>query len=115
MADISTMQDLLKLQQEMKDRLVKKLEPTTLGKAAALKGFMADKTVDVGRAQEALDNAMKERDAVGKYWDDRVARLRSRVDTLTKDLKQGERQAKQAMQEDTKNSTKPKKNPLRDT
>jgi hypothetical protein len=105
MADISTMQDLLKLQQEMKDRLVKKLEPTSLGKAAALKGYMADKAVDIGRAQEALDRAMKERDGVVKYWDDRIVRLKARVDVLTKDVKQAQDQAKQVKLEDTKPTT----------
>lgn len=120
MADITTMQDLLELQQELKDRLVKKLEPTALGKSAIFKGLAADKGVDIKCATAALDNAVKEREAIVKYWDDRVARLRGRVETLTKELKQEEKQAKTVMNEAAKAKKTPakktaaKKRPTRD-
>jgi hypothetical protein len=90
MADITTMQDLLKLQQEANDLLAKKVEPMRSGKLPPVDDLLAERATDAARAKEALENAIKQRDAVVKTWDDRVNRLRARVDKLSTERKQAD-------------------------
>ena len=109
MADITTMQDLLKLQQDANDLLAKKLEPLRAGKLPPVDDLLADQTADIDRAKEALKNAMKQREMVVKNWDDRINRLRARVDKLSKEHKQSDQLLRRAKKEDTQSETRPKK------
>jgi hypothetical protein len=113
MADITTMQDLLKLQQDANDLLAKKLEPLRAGKLPPVDDLLADQAADVGRAKEALKSAMKQREVVVKNWDDRINRLRARVDKLSMEHKQSDQLVRRAKKEDTQSKTRTKKRPPR--
>jgi DNA repair exonuclease SbcCD ATPase subunit len=113
MADIKTMQDLFKLQQEMKDRLGKKLASMAAGKSPVFDELAAEQAADLGRVKEALAHAVKERDSIVRHWDDRIDRLRARVDKLAKERKQADELIQRAKKEGTTKEDTPKKAPAK--
>jgi hypothetical protein len=112
MADIKTMQELFKLQQDLKDRLGKKLASMAAGKLPVFDEIAAEQAADLGRVKETLARAVKERESIVRHWDDRIDRLRSRVDKLAKERKQADELIQRAKKEGTKEDT-PKKAPAK--
>jgi hypothetical protein len=111
MADITTMQDLLKVQQEANDLLAKKLEPVRAGKLPPADDLLADQATDIARVKAALENAVKQRETIVKSWDDRIGRLRARVDNLSKERKQAEDLLKRVKKDDASKKAMGKKRP----
>lgn len=109
MADIKTMQELFKLQQDMKASLGKRLASFAAGKSPIFDELKADHIADLGRAKEALERAVKERDVVVTNWDDRIGRLRDRVDKLSKERKQADELLQRAKKDDATKKAATKK------
>ena len=110
MADITTMQDLLKLQQEANDFLAKRLGPMRTGKLPPADDLLAAHATDIARVKAALENAIKQRDTVVKSWDDRIGRLRARVDNLSKEREQADDLLQHTKKDDgTKKATQKKR------
>lgn len=91
---IESMQDLLKLQKAMTEPLERRL--ASLEKPPRYETALAQATADIDATKAALANAVKERDAVVKYWDDRIALLRARAAHQHADLKQTKQQFSKA-------------------
>jgi len=111
MADITTMHDLLKLQQEANDLLAKRLEPMRAGKLPPADDLLADQATDIARVKAALENAIKQRDTVVKSWDDRISRLRARVDKLSREHKQADDLLQRTKKDDGTKKATPTKRP----
>jgi hypothetical protein len=109
MADVTTMQDLLKLQQDANDFLAKRLAPMRTGKLPPADDLLAAHATDIANAKSALENAIKQRDTVVKSWDDRIGRLRARVDKLSKEREQADDLLKQTKDGGTKKDNGTKK------
>jgi hypothetical protein len=105
MADITSMQDLLKLQQEANDLLAKKLEPIRSGKLPPGDDLVADRATDIAGIKAALEDAVKQRETVVKSWDDRIGRLRAKMDKLSKERKQADDLLQRARKDNTPTKT----------
>jgi|SRR5262245_39559544 len=112
MADVTTMKDLLKLQQEANELLAKRLEPMRVGKLPSADDLVADQVKDIARLKATLENAVKQRETVVKNLDDRIDRLRARVEKLSKERKQADDVLQRAKKDaDTKRDTDKKPTP----
>jgi outer membrane PBP1 activator LpoA protein len=96
MADINSMQELLKLQQELTQRLGRQLETIDAKQKPILDAVLGAANADVAAAKEALAQAQKERDTVVKYWDDRIARLSAQADGKSQELNTAQARIKAA-------------------
>lgn len=107
---IESMQDLLKLHKAMMEPLERRL--ALLQKPRSYDTALALKVADIEDTKASLANAIKEREVVVKYWDDRIALLRARTTRQHGDLKHTRQQfgkAKvQATGENDGAKTKPK-------
>jgi hypothetical protein len=79
---IKNQEQAFKLQEEFKARLLQSVEALRKGKAPPLDAMLKDRDKLVARAQARLDQAMKEREAVLRHWDERIARLKGEVEQL---------------------------------
>jgi hypothetical protein len=111
MADITTMQDLLKLQQEANDFLAKRLGPMRTGKLPPTDDLLAAQATDIARVKAALEHAIKQRDTVVKNWDDRIGRLSARVDKLSKEREEVEGLLQHTKKDDGTKKATPTKRP----
>jgi hypothetical protein len=111
MANITTMQDLLKLHQEANDFLAKRLGPIRTGKLPPADDLLAAQATDIARVKAALENAIKQRDTVVKSWDDRIGRLRDRADKLSKEREQADDLLRRAKKDDGTKKATPTKRP----
>ena len=96
MADITSMQELRKVQQEFSDRLERDLKLIRAYKSGAGEVSLERKTGEAERARAALDAATKERDSVVKFWAARVERLRSAASSRADEAKQLKKQIAEA-------------------
>jgi TolA-binding protein len=89
--DIKNQEQALKLQEEFKSRLLQTVETLRKGKAPSLDAMLGDTEKLIARTQARLDSAIKEREAVLRQWDERIARLKEDVQRLqadTRDVKE---------------------------
>ena len=91
---IESLQDLLNLQRALMDQLAPRLASLKKQRSPDAAVQTVSETIELAR--DALAKAIKERDAVVKYWDDRIALLRARVDGQTNALKHIKEQVKAA-------------------
>ncbi len=96
MADIGSLQELRKLQQEFTDRLEQELKLVRVHKGGAGDVSLQKKTEGAQKAQAALDASIKERETVVKFWEDRVERLRAAAASRADEVKQLKKQIAEA-------------------
>ena len=96
MADITSMQELRKVQQEFSDRLEQDLKLIRAHKGGTGEVSLERKSAEAETARAALDAATKERDAVVKFWTARVERLRSAASSRADEVKQLKKQIAEA-------------------
>src|SRR5262245_60413084 len=89
--EIKNQEQVLKLQDEFKTRLLESVDSLRKGKPPSLPTMVKDREELIVRTQARLDDAMKEREAVLGHWDDRIARLKADVERFgaeTQEIKQ---------------------------
>lgn len=84
--DIKTLEQALKLQNDLTTRLTQIMVSQRTGKMPAVKVTLKEKEQLLARAQAELDTAIQERDAVVNRWDERVEQRKERVVNLKKEL-----------------------------
>jgi chromosome segregation ATPase len=109
MADIDSLQELRKLQLEFTDRLEQELKLVRASKSGAGDVSLQKKTEGAEKAQAALDASIKERDAIVKFWDERVERLRAEVASRANEVRQLKKQIAEAKRRPTPPAQKKRK------
>jgi L-lysine 2,3-aminomutase len=84
--DIKTLEQALKLQNDLATRLTHSLVSGTAGKVPRIEVLIKEKEQSVARAQAEVEIAIKEREMTLIRWDERVAQRKSSVVTLQKEL-----------------------------
>lgn len=86
--EIKNLEQALKLQEEFKSRLLQTVETLRKGRAPSLDAVLGDTEKLIARTQARLDSAIKEREAVVRQWDERIARLKDDVERLKADTRE---------------------------
>jgi len=84
--DIKTLEQALKLQNDLATRLKQNLVSGIAGKAPAIEVLLKEKEQSVVRAQAEVEAAIKERDVAVSRWDERVAQRKENVSRLQGEL-----------------------------
>ncbi|RFC37576.1 MAG: hypothetical protein DID90_2727553189 [Candidatus Nitrotoga sp. LAW] len=84
--DIKTLEQALKLQNDLTARLTQSMVAQRTGKVPAIKVTLKEKEELVARAQAEVETAIKERDAAVSRWNERVAQRKAIVVKLQKEL-----------------------------
>lgn len=84
--DIKTLEQALKLQNDLTARLTQSMVPQRTGKMPAIKVTLKEKEELVALAQAEVETAIKERDAAVSRWNERVAQRKANVIKLQKEL-----------------------------
>ncbi|MBL0037410.1 MAG: hypothetical protein IPP36_00470 [Nitrosomonadales bacterium] len=84
--DIKTLEQALKLQNDLTARLTQSMVAQRTGKVPAIKVTLKEKEELVTRAQAEVETAIKERDAAVSRWNERVAQRKANVVKLQKEL-----------------------------
>lgn len=84
---IKNQEQALKLQEEFKARLLQTVETLRRGKAPSPNAMVEDREKLIARTQARLDDAVKEREAMLRQWDERIARLKDDVQRLQADAR----------------------------
>jgi chromosome segregation ATPase len=79
---VKNLEQALKLQEEFKARLLESIEVLRKGKAPSIEAISKDRENLIARTQARLDSAVKEREAVLRQWEERIARLKEDVQRL---------------------------------
>jgi hypothetical protein len=79
---IKNLEQALKLQEEFKAKLLQSVEALRKGKAPPLDAIVKDREKLIARSEARLDTAVKEREAMERHWDERIARLKDDVQHL---------------------------------
>lgn len=93
--DIKTLEQALKLQNDLATRLTHSLTSGIVGKAPSIEVLLKEKEKSLALAQTEVETAIKERDAAVARWDERVAlrkenvvKLQTELDDFRKQLKE---------------------------
>lgn len=84
--DIKTLEQALKLQNDLATRLTHSLTSGIAGKAPPIEVLLKEKEQSVVRAKAEVEAAIKERDAAVSRWDERVALRKENVAKLQKEM-----------------------------
>ncbi len=84
--NIKTLEQALKLQNDLATRLTHSLVSGTAGKVPPIEVLVKEKEQSVVRAQAEVEAAIKERDAAVSRWDERVAQRKENVAKLKQEL-----------------------------
>lgn len=84
--DIKTLEQALKLQEDLTTRLTQSLASQSTGKMPAIDVLLKEKEQLVARAQAEVEIAIKERDIAVSRWDERVAQRNASVTKLQGEL-----------------------------
>jgi prophage DNA circulation protein len=84
--DIKTLEQALKLQNDLATRLTQSQLAQSTGKMPSIDALLKDKEKLLVRAQAEIDAAIKERDAVTIRWDERVAQRKASMATLQEEM-----------------------------
>ena len=84
--NIKTLEQALKLQNDLATRLTHSLVSGTAGKVPPIEVLVKEKEQSVVRAQAEVDTAIKERDMAASRWDERVAQRKASVVKLKGEL-----------------------------
>jgi hypothetical protein len=84
--DIKTLEQALKLQNDLTTRLTQSQAMQRTGKMPGIEALIKEKEQLLGNAQTEVDNAIKERDLAVSRWDERVAQRKANTASLQKEL-----------------------------
>ena len=84
--DIKTLEQALKLQNDLTARLTQSMVAQRTGKVPAIKVTLKEKEELLARAQAEVETAIKERDIAVIRWDERIAQRKASVVKLQKEL-----------------------------
>ena len=84
--NIKTLEQALKLQNDLATRLTHSLVSGTAGKVPPIEVLAKEKEQSVVRAQAEVETAIKERDMAASRWDERVAQRKASVVKLKGEL-----------------------------
>ncbi len=84
--NIKTLEQALKLQNDLATRLTHSLVSGTAGKVPPIEVLVKEKEQSVVRAQAEVETAIKERDMAASRWDERVAQRKASVVKLKGEL-----------------------------
>ena len=84
--DIKTLEQALKLQNDLTARLTQSMVSQRTGKMPAIKVTLKEKEQLLARAQAEVETAIQERDAAVSRWNERVAQRKASVVKLQKEL-----------------------------
>lgn len=84
--DIKTLEQALKLQNDLTTRLTQSLVSQRTGKMPAIEVLLKEKEQLLARAQMEVEAAIKERDAAVSRWDERVAQRKASVTKLQEEM-----------------------------
>ena len=85
--DIKTLEQALKLQNDLATRLTQSMVSQRMGKMPSIEVTLKEKEQLVARAQAEVETAIKERDIAASRWDERVAQRKASVVKLQGELK----------------------------
>ena len=86
--DIKTLEQALKLQSDLTERLTQSMDSQRTGKMPTIKVTLKEKEQLVARAEAEVEIAIRERDAAVTRWDERVAQRKASVVKLQKELEE---------------------------
>lgn len=84
--DIKTLEQALKLQNDLATRLTQSQTTQRTGKLPGIDVLLKDKEKLLARAQAEVDAAIQERDAVVTRWDERVAQRKANMAKLKDEM-----------------------------
>jgi hypothetical protein len=84
--DIKTLEQALKLQNDLTTQLTQSQVSQRTGTMPAIEVILKEKEQLVARAQAEVETAIKERDAAVGRWDERVAQRKANVAKLQKEM-----------------------------
>lgn len=84
--DIKTLEQALKLQNDLTARLAQSLESQRTGKMPAIEVLLKEKEQILASAQAEVEAAIKERDAAVSRWDERVTQRKASVAKLQEEM-----------------------------
>ena len=84
--DIKTLEQALKLQNDLVARLTQSAASQRTGKMPSIEVTLKEKEQSLVRAQAEVEIAIKERDIAVSRWDERVAQRKASVVKLQKEL-----------------------------
>jgi hypothetical protein len=84
---IKSVPELLKLQQELRERFESRLGTLRSPRTPTAEEAIEFRNTDLAHAQAVLAEAESQREAIVKHWDERIQRLRARVDRVTQEIK----------------------------
>lgn len=84
--DIKTLEQALKLQNDLTTRLTQNMASHSTGKMPSIEVTLKEKEQLIARAQAEVEIAIKERDAVVSRWDERIAQRKARVAQLKEEF-----------------------------
>lgn len=84
--NIKTLEQALKLQNDLATRLTHSLVSGTAGKVPSIEVLVKEKEWSVVRAQAEVETAIKERDMAASRWDERVTQRKASVVKLKGEL-----------------------------
>lgn len=84
--DIKTVQDALKLQQELSAKLTQQFEALHKGRKPTLAELLKEKEKELERVQKDLDVAINERDLVMSRWDQRIEKRKAFLGSLKAEI-----------------------------
>src|SRR3569833_1263823 len=84
--DITVLEQALKLQRDLADRLAQGTELARTGKLAAIEVLVKLKVEMLALAKAEVDTAANQRDVVMRRWDERVTQCKAAVTQLQREL-----------------------------
>jgi|GEM_PF-6287761 len=84
--DIKTLEQALKLQNDLTNRLTQNMVSQRTGKMPSIEVTLKEKEQLIARAQAEVEIAIKERDATVSRWDERIAQRKARVTQLKEEF-----------------------------
>ena len=84
--DITVLEQALKLQRDLADRLAQGTELARTGKLAAIEVLVKQKEEMLAHAKAEVDTAANQRDVVMRRWDERVTQCKAAVTQLQREL-----------------------------
>lgn len=90
--DIKTVQDALKLQQELNAQLTQQFETLHKGRELTVAVLLREKETELDRVQKDVEAATKERDLVISRWDRRIEQRQATLSRLRTEIEELKRQ-----------------------
>jgi predicted transcriptional regulator len=85
---VENLEETLKLQEEFRARLQESAETLRAERVPSRGSVVKEREDLIARAKVRLEVAVKDRDAIVRHWDERIARLEAEVEALATDVKE---------------------------